>query len=235
MTKAKKRYYLKTPGKIIAAIFALIVVFALLRVLKFDEVWRPLFGGKTYSNADFGIADYISQVDKDGDGIDDQTDILNGARAYVATKPVYKSVYYDGGYSNDEYGVCTDVVAQALLNAGYDLRELVDEDIRRRPDDYDDDCGDKNIDFRRVRNLLIYFNHTATSLTTDIGEYKEWQGGDIVVFEGHIGVVSDKRNANGTPYVIHHGGDNGASTLRQSYEEDILELRNDIIGHFRIS
>ena len=31
-----------------------------------------------------------------------------------------------------------------------------------------------------------------------------WQGGDIVNFEGRIGIVSDRRNRNGVPYVIHH-------------------------------
>lgn len=233
--RTRKRYYLKTPGRIIIAALALVVVFAFLRILKLGAVWRLLFGGKAYSNADFGIDDYISSVDRDSDGVDDQTDILKGARAYVATKPYYESKYYSGGYPDDEYGVCTDVVAQALLNAGYDLRELVDEDIRRHPDDYAYDCGDKNIDFRRVRNLLIYFRHTAISLTTDISEYAEWQGGDIVVFEGHIGIISDKRNSNGTPYLIHHGGSNGAGSLRPDYEEDILELCGTVLGHFRIS
>ena len=32
------------------------------------------------------IAPYTSSVDKDGDGIDDQSDILQNARAYIATK-----------------------------------------------------------------------------------------------------------------------------------------------------
>ena len=68
-------------------------------------------------NKDFGIADIHSSVDKDGDGIDDQTDILQGAREYIATKPVYKSKYYSTGYPDDEYGVCTDLVANALRSA----------------------------------------------------------------------------------------------------------------------
>lgn len=41
------------------------------------------------------IAPYTSSVDKDGDGIDDQNDILQNARAYIATKPAYKSVLRD--------------------------------------------------------------------------------------------------------------------------------------------
>ena len=35
------------------------------------------------SNADFNIEDIHSSVDKDGDGIDDQTDILQGTREYI--------------------------------------------------------------------------------------------------------------------------------------------------------
>lgn len=55
-------------------------------------------------------------------------------------------------------------------------------------------------------------------------------GGDIVVFENHIGIVSDKRNRNGIPFVIHH-----ANPYQRDYEEDILEYHNDIVGHYRIS
>jgi uncharacterized protein YijF (DUF1287 family) len=181
-------------------------------------------------NSDFNIADIVSFVDKDQDGIDDQTDILEGARKYIDTKPVYKSKYYDTGYSNDKYGVCTDVVANAMLNAGYDLRQLVNDDIMLHPDDYDIDEPDVNIDFRRVRNLKVYFKHTAISLTTDINKIEEWQGGDIVIFENHIGIVSDKRNDNGVSFVIHHN-----DPFQAAYEEDILERRDDIVGHYRIS
>ena len=163
-------------------------------------------------------------------GVDDQTDILQNVRAYVATKPKYMSKYYPTGYPDDEYGVCTDVVAQGLLGAGYDLRELVDEDRNAHPEDYENEPIDKNIDFRRVRNLIIYFRRHATELTTDIYDIAEWQGGDIVVFKGHIGVVSDKRNKDGIAFVIHNG-----SSFQSSYEQDILENRkSEIVGHFRV-
>ena len=38
---------------------------------------------KTYSNEDFGIKDYFSSMDKDGDGMDDQSDILQNVRNYI--------------------------------------------------------------------------------------------------------------------------------------------------------
>ena len=185
---------------------------------------------KQYTGEDFGIDTYISAVDKDGDGIDDQTDILQNVRAYIATEPEYKSKYYGTGYPTDRYGVCTDVVAQGLLHAGYDLMSLVNEDILAHPDMYDIDKPDANIDFRRVRNLIVYFGNQGISLTTDVSQIEEWQGGDIVIFKKHIGIVSDKRNKNGVPFVIHH-----ANPYQIHYEEDILEQRDDIVGHFRIS
>ena len=116
------------------------------------------------------IPDFYSTVDADGDGVDDQTDVLDNALAYVDTRPKYKSRYYQTGYPDDGYGVCTDVVAFALKNAGYDLQALVDADIREHP------------------------------------------------------------HRDGVPYVIHHN-----SPWQSAYEQDILEKRTDIVGHYRIS
>ena len=182
---------------------------------------------RQFTNEDFGIETYKSPVDKDGDGIDDQTDFLQSVRNYIATKPKYKSKYYRTGYPDDGFGVCTDVIAFGLRGAGYDLMELVDADIRANKKMYQLDVVDKNIDFRRVNNLRIFFERNAKSLTTDLTDIKEWQGGDIIVFKTHIGVVSDKRNWRGIPFIIHNGGFH--------FEEDILEYRTDIVWHFRMS
>lgn len=171
---------------------------------------------------------FHSTADKDNDGIDDQVDILQGALDYCNTNPKYKSKYYDGGYPNDGYGVCTDVVAYAMKAAGYDLMELVEKDIREHSDEYGITKPDKNIDFRRVRNLQVFFRNYVDNLTTDVFDVDNWQGGDIVIFKNHIGIVSDGRNADGVPYVIHHN-----DSWQKSYEEDILESRNDIVGHYR--
>lgn len=185
---------------------------------------------RKYTNEDFEIDTYVSSIDYDNDGIDDQTDILEGVRNYISTEPKYKSKYYASGYSDDEYGVCTDVVANGLLSAGYDLMELVNEHIENNRDLYNIEKIDKNIDFRRVQNLKIYFESTAISLTTDTSDIEEWQGGDIVIFEKHIGIVSDKRNKKGVPFLIHH-----ANPYQIYYEEDVLEDRYDIVGHYRVS
>lgn len=46
--------------------------------------------------------------------------------------------------------------------------------------------------------------------------------------KNHIAIVSDRRNQQGVPYVIHH-----ANPFQKIYEEDILEKHNDIRGHYR--
>lgn len=185
---------------------------------------------KSYDNNYFNIPTYKSNIDMDNDNVDDQTDILQNAKEYIKRRPKYKSKYYSTGYPNDEYGVCTDVIAISLLNSGYDLQELVYQDILQNKQNYDIGTIDRNIDFRRVRNLNVYFKNNHISLTTDITKIDEWQGGDIVVFKEHIGLISDKRNQNGIPFVIHH-----SNPFQIRYEEDILENRDDIIGHYRIS
>ena len=185
---------------------------------------------KKYKGDYFNIKTYISKIDMDSDGIDDQTDILKSAKEYIKTNPKYKSKYYETGYPNDEHGVCTDVVAFALLDSGYDLKKLVNEDIKNHRELYNIEKIDKNIDFRRVRNLKVFFKNNTTSLTTDINKIEEWQGGDIIIFENHIGIVSDTRNKKGIPFIIHN-----ASPYQKDYEEDILEYRKDVVGHYRMS
>ena len=214
--------------KVIAiTLINIIILISVITYLLFIFNYIP---HKMYSNEDFNIRTYTSSIDKDNDGIDDQTDILSNVREYIATNPKYKSKYYASGYPDDEYGVCTDVVAFGLKGAGYDLMELVNEDIKNNRNNYNIDTIDKNIDFRRVQNLEIYFENNSISLTTDVYDIENWQGGDIVIFANHIGIVSNNRNKNGVTFIIHH-----ANPFQKSYEEDILESRDDIIGHYRIS
>ncbi len=211
--------------KVVVIIILAILLSLILTLYNFNYLPH-----KKYTNQDFDIKTYKSAIDKDNDGIDDQTDILQNTRKYIAKKPKYKSKYYETGYPNDNYGVCTDVVAFALLEAGYDLKELVNEDIKKNKELYNIDIIDKNIDFRRVKNLQVYFKNNAISLTTDINDITAWQGGDIIIFKKHIGIVSDKRNKKGISFIIHH-----ANPFQLYYEEDVLEKYTDIVGHYRIS
>lgn len=214
---------------IILFIMSVICILSIIVLLYLFNIIPHKKDEKKYKNEDFQIQTYKSKVDKDKDGIDDQTDFFQNVRAYIATKPIYKSKYYGTGYPDDKYGVCTDVIAFGLKDAGYDIRELLDEDVRKYRSKYDIDEVDKNIDFRRVSNLNVYMKQYFITLTNDLYDIDEWQGGDIIVFEKHIGVISDKRNDKGVPYLIHH------TDVQSNYEEDILETRNDIVAHYRIS
>ena len=209
-------------------ILAIIVILILGLVYTFLDYYN-LIPKKYYSGEDFNIDYVYSDHDQDKDGGDDYVDLLNGARKFVEQSPKYKSEYYAGGYPPSGVGVCTDVVATSFLEAGYDLRELVDQDIRAHRESYPEiKVIDKNIDYRRVRNLKIFFDRNAFSLTTDIKQIEKWQGGDIVIFPNHIAVVSDRRNKEGIPYIIHHGG-------QPVYEEDALKrYEGSILGHYRI-
>ncbi len=98
---------------IIFLVLSLLIVALIIVSYQFN-----LIPHKQYTNSDFNIETYISNIDKDNDGIDDQADILNNVKKYIKTKPKYKSKYYANGYPDDEYGVCTDVVAFGLKDAG---------------------------------------------------------------------------------------------------------------------
>lgn len=180
---------------------------------------------KAYTSEELGIKVLTSTHDEDYDGVDDYTDICEGAKAYIATKPKYKSKYYTDGYPNDGYGVCTDVIWNALKAAGYDLKSYVDTDIKKNKDNYTINKADPNIDFRRVINLNVFFQHNAELLTTNLDDPEQWQAGDIVVFTKHIAICSDKRNKNGIPFIIHHG----TKGAREANEIG----KYKIIGHYR--
>lgn len=207
---------------------------AALLLLLITADYFGLLPHRTYTAEHFGIPTLLSPHDEDGDGIDDYTDILLGARADAENRPRYDSSYFAGGYPPDDRGVCTDVVWRAFRAAGYELKDLIDADIAAHTTLYWRVQGtpDPNIDFRRVPNLTVYFQRHAESLTLDPYEIAAWQPGDIVTFgNAHVGIISDKRNAEGIPYLIHNSGQ-----FRR--EEDALlrcDAKNPISGHFRFT
>ncbi|MGN1358771.1 MAG: DUF1287 domain-containing protein, partial [Bacilli bacterium] len=182
---------------------------------------------KKYLASDFDIVEIKSMVDYNNNGIDDYTDILNGAKLDAKNKPRYKSTYYSGGYPPDNEGVCTDLVWRAFKEAGYSLKDMIDNDIEKNLDDYNISVIDKNIDFRRVSNLRVFFDKYAITLTNDKNIIEEWMPGDIVIFgdNKHIGIVSNYRNKLGISYIIHNGG-------QPVREEDYL-MREKVTKHYR--
>lgn len=162
--------------------------------------------------------------------------MVAGAVDYLATAPKYDgSKIYPGGVPNDGTGVCTDVVWYAAKAAGMDLRDLVDADRRAEPQAYaatapEGETPNPDIDYRRVRNLIVYFDRHAQSLTTDTNDVASWQPGDIVVWKEHVAVISDRRNAQGLPYVLHHEG----RGILSRYEADAFKQRGQVWRHYRL-
>ena len=208
----------------------LLIIFLLLCAVVLGALLWWKLPRRSYTAAQLGIHELSSPVDADGDGVDDWHDIMLGARDYIATNPHYKSKYYAGGYPDDGYGVCTDVVWNAFRAAGYELKDLVDADIASHPERYDNiTTPDPNIDFRRVRNLDRFFSANALVLTCDFDDPEQWQPGDIVTFgsSSHIAICSDKRRADGIPWIIHHG-----NSIEDAVEADQIH-RSEVTGHYR--
>jgi uncharacterized protein len=144
--------------------------------------------------------------------------------------PSYQRLPYPGGDVPLDRGVCTDVVIRAFRAIGVDLQLQVHEDIRANFRSYPQLWGlrgpDRNIDHRRVPNLMFFFERKGTSIPLE-GPYAP---GDVVAWRLpsgllHIGVISRESNGSGRPMVVHNIGA-GAQL------EDVLDSF-DKIGHYR--
>ena len=190
----------------------------------------PFLPQRYYTAAELNITQLQSENDADGDGLEDWMDMTIGARSYIATDPHYKSKYYAGGYPDDGLGVRTDVIWQAFRAAGYELKDLVDDDIAAAPEAYPFiPIPDGNIDFRRVNTLDTFFRRHAQVLTCSFENPEDWQPGDIVIFgeRQHIAICSDRRNRDGIPFIIHHG-----NPIEDAVERNQI-YRTEVTGHFR--
>lgn len=212
--------------KIKVSRFLFVIIFVVVIYFLLD--YFSLIPKKYYSDKDFGITDVVSKIDYNNNGIDDYKDFMLGARKDAEIKPDYDGTYCAGGYPENSKGVCTDVIWRAFKNAGYCLKDMVDKDIKENIELYPrvEGCQDTNIDFRRVPNLKVFFERYAVSLTLDTSKIEEWQQGDIVTYgTEHIAMVSDRRNKDGVPYIIHNSG--------QPVREENTLTNKPISGHFR--
>ena len=165
--------------------------------------------------------------------------LVAAARAQIGVTvrydPAYQVLAYPGGDVARDRGVCTDVVVRALRSQGLDLQARVHEDMRGNFSAYPTIWGlsrpDRNIDHRRVPNLMRWFERQGwqqpvTALATD------YAAGDIVAWKLngngllHVGIVSDRWLADGTPLVLHN-------IARGTREENLL-FQHAIIGHDRM-
>ena len=210
-----------------------LVLLALLAVAVANLYWQGLIPHRAYTEKDFHIERVVSSYDFNRNEVDDYTDILLGAREDAGNFPYDNSTTSDkGDYSSDNEDICSGLIWRAFLKAGYNLKGMVNEDIKVNTDKYPAIEGIRNreMDFRQVKNLKVFFDRYALNLTTDPYEIAEWQPGDIVIFgTDHIGIISDKRNAQGIPFLIHNGG-------QPEREEDALlqqHFFHPISGHYR--
>jgi|GEM_PF-81985 len=164
------------------------------------------------------------------------------AIAAAARSQIGRTVNYDPSYARLSYplgdvpietGVCTDVIVRALRDAlGMDLQQLVHEDMRAAfllyPRRWGLKLPDSSIDHRRTLNLMRYFERKGFSVGVS-GKPEDYLPGDIVTWGSiiHIMIVSDRKNEQGVPLVIHNIG-GGAR------EEDAL-FQADITGHYRMT
>lgn len=151
----------------------------------------------------------------------------------VVYDPSYFSIDYPNGDIPEGKGVCTDVVIRAYRKIGIDLQKEVHEDMKSDFKGYPQLWGlsntDKNIDHRRVPNLMTFFtrNGKVKTISTNSEGYLP---GDIVCWNlggaiTHIGIVVNQKSTDGERYLIVHniGGGQVLADCLFDYE---------IIGHF---
>ncbi len=152
----------------------------------------------------------------------------------VMYDPSYFTIKYPGGDVPADRGVCTDVVIREYRKMGIDLQKEVHEDMVANFSKYPKNWGlsktDKNIDHRRVPNLMTFFSRKGTVLKISTNA-TDYQPGDIVCWNlgggiTHIGIVSNKKSADGKRYQVVHNIGAG-----QVLEDSLLSYK--VIGHYR--
>ncbi|NVK52081.1 MAG: DUF1287 domain-containing protein [Flavobacteriaceae bacterium] len=152
----------------------------------------------------------------------------------VTYDPTYFSIPYPNGDVPKDKGVCTDVIIRAYRLLGVDLQKEVHEDMKVNFNIYPKIWGlqktDKNIDHRRVPNLMTFFKRKGKELPITKNP-KHYIPGDVVSWSlsgglTHIGIVIDKKSTDKKRYLIVHNIGAG-----QVIEDCLFSYK--IIGHYR--
>lgn len=155
-------------------------------------------------------------------------------RQHVTYDPQYFVIKYPGGDVPAGKGVCTDVVIRAYRKLGIDLQKEVHEDMKAYFSQYPKKWGlrstDKNIDHRRVLNLMKFFERKNAQLPIT-AKYTDYKPGDVVAWDlgggiTHIGVVVKRKSADGQRNLIVHNIGAG-----QVIKDGLFAFK--IIGHYR--
>lgn len=152
----------------------------------------------------------------------------------VTYDPTYFSIPYPNGDVPANKGVCTDVVIRAYRKLGVDLQKEMHVDIKANFNKYPNQWGlkhpDKNIDHRRVPNLMVFFSRHGKEKAIS-NNPSDYLPGDIVCWNlggglTHIGIVSKKRSGDEQRHLIVHNIGAG-----QVLEDGLFRYR--VIGHYR--
>jgi uncharacterized protein len=152
----------------------------------------------------------------------------------VVYDPTYFSIPYPNGDVPAGKGVCTDVIIRAYRKLNIDLQRLVHEDMKPNFTKYPKRWGltktDRNIDHRRVPNLMTFFSRHGKSLPAS-KKPEDYKPGDIVTWDlssgvPHIGVVIDKKSEDNARYLIVHNIGSG-----QEMSDCLFKFK--ITGHYR--
>lgn len=152
----------------------------------------------------------------------------------VTYDPSYFSIDYPNGDVPSDKGVCTDVVIRAFRKIGIDLQQEVHEDMKANFKAYPKIWGltstDKNIDHRRVPNLMTFFDRKGIQRAIS-DKPEDYLPGNIVCWNlggavTHIGIVVNKKSTDGKRHLIVHNIGAG-----QVLEDCLFNFT--IIGHYR--
>jgi uncharacterized protein YijF (DUF1287 family) len=152
----------------------------------------------------------------------------------VAYDPSYFVINYPNGDVPANKGVCSDVIIRAYRKLGIDLQTKVHEDMAANFNFYPKKWGlsstDKNIDHRRVPNLMTFFKRKNAELPITENEL-DYKPGDIVCWLlpkdlTHIGIVIDSSVDMGNRNLIVHNIGSG-----QVVADCLFSFK--IIGHYR--
>ena len=166
--------------------------------------------------------------------IDLSDSALELTKQNVTYDPSYFSMDYPNGDIPSDKGVCTDVVIRAYRKNGVDLQKEVHIDMKTNFSTYPKIWGlkttDKNIDHRRVPNLMTFFKRKGAEKPIEEnatiylpGDIVCWSLGGAIT---HIGIVVDKKSNDGKRNLIVHNIGNG-----QVLEDCLFDFK--IIGHYR--
>lgn len=152
----------------------------------------------------------------------------------VSYDPSYFRIEYPNGDVPSDKGVCTDVIIRAYRKLGVDLQKEVHEDMESNFNEYPNNWGltstDKNIDHRRVPNLMVFFSRNGQVLTIS-NNSSDYKPGDIVCWNlggsiTHIGLVVNEKSTDKKRFLVVHNIGNG-----QELADCLFDFK--IIGHYR--